>query len=379
MFNHKLNFKKYTRCLMAMGMSVLGCIGTVDGTMAYAQEIDDGPVIGDLTLLPEEDLTKVPVDGLGSITLQLTDSMDGLSKENVKFNIIQVATVENGSYQLVDRFKDTQVDLNQIQNANELDAVSSKLHAAWRNEKDKSEKSSEKVDTESTKNSMKQNSLTVESEQNKLEFQDEIIKTDAEGVASAEKLPIGVYLVSVNDPSQYEVIKPFVVAIPTWSDTDEVFQYDVTVEPKHSSLPHIAVNKVNSETGKAITNKHFEFTMYSDSDCKNKVQTAIGNQTTGVADFLVHYGTYYIKETKAPEKYILSDEMVKVTFTEDGFYINDKKVDLGENNTYSFIYKNKPMEETNTGVKTYAVQYGLAACGAALVIAILVKSRKKKE
>ena len=53
MFNHKLNFKKYTRCLMAMGMSVLGCIGTVDGTMAYAQEIDDGPVIGDLTLLPE--------------------------------------------------------------------------------------------------------------------------------------------------------------------------------------------------------------------------------------------------------------------------------------------------------------------------------------
>ena len=37
------------------------------------------------------------------------------------------------------------------------------------------------------------------------------------------------------------------------------------------------------------------------------------------------------------------------------------------------------MEETNTGVKTHAVQYGLAACGAALVIAILVKSRKKKE
>lgn len=379
MFNHKLNFKKYTRCLMAMGMSLLGCMGTVDGTMAYAQEIDDGPVIGDLTLLPEEDLTKVPVDGLGSITLQLTDSMDGLSKENVKFNIIQVATVENGTYQLVDRFKDTQVDLNQIQNANELDAASSKLHAAWRNEKNKSEKSSEKVDAESTKNSMKQDSLTVESEQNKSEFQDEIIKTDAEGVAKAEKLPIGVYLVSVNDPSQYEVIKPFVVAIPTWSDTDEIFQYDVTVEPKHSSLPHIAVNKVNSETGKAITNKHFEFTMYSDSDCKNKVQTAVGNQTTGVADFLVHYGTYYIKETKAPEKYILSDEMVKVAFTEDGFYINDKKVDLGENNTYSFIYKNKPMEETNTGVKTHAVQYGLAACGAALVIAILVKSRKKKE
>lgn len=379
MFNHKLNFKKYTQCLMAMGMSVLGCIGTVDGTMAYAQEIDDGPVIGDLTLLPEEDLTKVPVDGLGSITLQLTDSMDGLSKENVKFNIVQVATVKNGSYQLVDRFKDTQVDLNQIQNANELDAASSKLHAAWRNEKDKSEKSSEKVDAESTKNSMKQDSLTIEPEQNKLEFQDEIIKTDAEGVAKAEKLPIGVYLVSVNDPSQYEVIKPFVVAIPTWSDTDEVFQYDVTVEPKHSSLPHIAVNKVNSETGKAITNKYFEFTMYSDSDCKNKVQTAVGNQATGVADFLVHYGTYYIKETKAPEKYILSDEMVKVTFTEDGFYINDKKVDLGENNTYSFIYKNKPMEETNTGVKTHAVQYGLAACGAALVIAILVKSRKKKE
>lgn len=378
MFNHKLNFKKYTRCLMAMGMSVLGCIGTVDGTMAYAQEIDDGPVIGDLTLLPEEDLTKVPVDGLGSITLQLTDSMDGLSKKNVKFNIIQVATVENGCYQLVDRFKDTQIDLNQIQNANELDAASSKLHAAWRNEKDKIEKS-EKVDAESTKNSMKQDSFAEEAELEKTEFQDEIIKTDAKGVAKAEKLPIGVYLVSVNDPSQYEVIKPFVVAIPTWSDTDEVFQYDVTVEPKHNSLPHIAVNKVNSETGKAITNKHFEFTMYSDSDCKNKVQTAIGNQTTGVADFLVHYGTYYIKETKAPEKYILSDEMVKVTFTEDGFYINDKKVDLGENNTYSFIYKNKPMEETNTGVKTHAVQYGLAACGAALVIAILVKSRKKKE
>lgn len=360
MFNHKkMNLKKCTGCLMAIGMSILSCVGSVG--VAHAEEINDGPIIGDLTLLPEEDLTKVPSDGLGSITLQLTDSADHLSKENVKFNVIQVATIENGRYQILERFKSTDVDLNNIKNAEELDTISTTLHKAWKNE--------------STKEDSK-TSVSVQDFAENQAFQDEIITTDEDGIAQAKNLPVGVYLLSVNDPSQYEVIKPFVVAIPTWSDNDELFQYDVSVEPKHSALPRLLINKVDASTNQNITGKDFEFTMYDDQDCKNVVQTVQGNTSDGVAEFLVHYGTFYIKETKAPEKYVLSDEMVKVSFTEDGFYINDKKVDLNENNAYSFIYKNTPVEDVNTGLKNHMMEYGIAACGAALVM-IALKKRKK--
>ena len=47
-----------------------------------------------------------------SITIELQDSIDNLSQENVEFEIVQVAKYEDGYYVLNEGFQDLNVDLN---------------------------------------------------------------------------------------------------------------------------------------------------------------------------------------------------------------------------------------------------------------------------
>lgn len=66
-----------------------------------------------------------------------------------------------------------------------------------------------------------------------------------------------------------------------------------------------------------------EFTLYTDAACRNKVSiTGVANpartNASGVAVFgNLPIGTYYIKETKAPKGYALSDTITKVVITSD--------------------------------------------------------------
>ena len=76
-----------------------------------AKDITDNPDVGDITILPEEDLTKVPENGLGSISVELTDAYDKyLSKENVKFGIVQIANIEKGEYILKESYADDEIN-----------------------------------------------------------------------------------------------------------------------------------------------------------------------------------------------------------------------------------------------------------------------------
>ena len=256
-----------------------------------AKDITDNPEVGDVTILPEEDLTKVPDNGLGSISVELTDPYDKyLSKENVKFGIVQIADVVKGEYVLKESFADDEINLNEIKTADEIDNVAKTLSK-------------------------------------KVESPDYEMTTDEEGKATCKNLPVGVYLVYVEDLADYETISPFIVGIPTWDDEDELFQYDVTVEPKHTALPRILVNKVDSVTGQNIKSNKFEFTSYAQENCadSSKIETIAGNPESGTAEFLIRYGTTYIKESKAPKGYKLSDEVVKVEFTDEGLFVNGKK------------------------------------------------------
>ena len=78
------------------------------------------------------------------------------------------------------------------------------------------------------------------------------------------------------------------------------------------------VNKVDSVTGQNIVSSKFEFTSYAQENCadSSKLETVAGDQETGTAEFLIRYGTTYIKESSAPQGYKLSNEVVKVEFTD---------------------------------------------------------------
>ena len=98
---------------------------------------------------------------------------------------------------------------------------------------------------------------------------------------------------------------------------------------------YIKVNKVDAEDHKDIL-KVAEFTLYSDAACTKKIRTAKTDTKNGIALFDdLTYGTYFVKETKAPAGYELSDEVVKVT-------IDDEWV-KGDDKLRTIIYADKPL------------------------------------
>lgn len=337
------------KILKKIGLALSLMLVLVPCLNVQAKDITDNPDVGDITILPEEDLTKVPDNGLGSISVELTDPYDKyLSKENVKFGVVQIADIEKGEYILKESFADEDLDLNGIKTADEIDKVAKDLAK-------------------------------------KVETPDYEMTTDEEGKATCKDLPVGVYLVYVEDLSDFETITPFIVGIPTWDDEDELFQYDVTVEPKHTALPRILVNKVDSVTGQNIVSSKFEFTSYAQENCadSSKLETVAGDQETGTAEFLIRYGTTYIKESSAPQGYKLSNEVVKVEFTDKGLFVNGKEVKVDDEHRYSIVYQNVLLPSVNTGTtKNKDMMYmiigiGIIALGAS--IATVRKIRKCEE
>lgn len=337
------------KILKKIGLALSLMLVLVPCLNVQAKDITDNPDVGDITILPEEDLTKVPDNGLGSISVELTDPYDKyLSKENVKFGVVQIADIEKGAYILKESFADENLNLNEIQTADEIDKVAKDMAK-------------------------------------KVETADYEMTTNEKGKATCKDLPVGVYLVYVEDLSDFETITPFIVGIPTWDDEDELFQYDVTVEPKHTALPRILVNKVDSVTGQNIVSSKFEFTSYAQENCadSSKLETIAGDQETGTAEFLIRYGTTYIKESSAPKGYKLSDEVVKVEFTDKGLFVNGKEVKVDDEHRYSIIYQNALLPSVNTGTaKNKDMMYmmlGVVVIALGASIATVRKIRDCKE
>lgn len=139
-------------------------------------------------------------------------------------------------------------------------------------------------------------------------------------------------------------------------------------------LTDIEVQKVDAQTKKVIRSKDFEFTMYSDAECKNAITTVSADKNAGTATFKnLRYGTYYIKETKAPTGYLLSKEVKKVV-------IDDNLENVGK--TYSFIYQDTPMPTTGvktgdgTDIQKFTALTGIS--GIVLLICVILIIRKKK-
>ena len=295
------------------------------------------------SILLQDAHEKISEQRTGSITLQLTEPFDDcLSVSGVSFGINQIADVIDGEYQMHEEYQDMNIDLNTITTADELEDTAIALT---------------KVMTVSE--------LTVE--------------TDETGMCTAADLPVGVYLVYPTDLANYELIDPFIVAIPTFNEAEGVMEYDVDVFPKHSPLPRIRINKIDSESHQNITGNDFTFMVYSDEDCLKKVDEIQGNPTDGTAVYLVHYGSWWIRETKSPEGYVLSSEKIHIEITQDGFFYNDNLVQTDKDHYYTVEYTNKKVTPPNTGINTHTAYYIAAAGTSLLMIFTLIIYRHKKK
>ena len=142
---------------------------------------------------------------------------------------------------------------------------------------------------------------------------------------------------------------------------------DVSLEIKEQPrLINIQVNKLDAKTKQLIKDKNFEFTLYTDPEC-TKSLTSISSHD-GIATFKsLRFGTYYIKETKAPLGYYLSQEVKKVVLDENV-----------EGDTYTFDYMNTPIEIIHTGDSTQMMII-VILCILSLISIVLLLRKKKIE
>jgi LPXTG-motif cell wall-anchored protein len=113
-------------------------------------------------------------------------------------------------------------------------------------------------------------------------------------------------------------------------------------------LKNVKVEKIDSETKETIYDK-FVFGIYEDPECTKLIKQVESDEDTGTALFEeLRYGTYYIKEIRAPKGYELSDLVVKIDINDNGIFIDDQLTEETDN-TVIFTYENKKIEVPQTG------------------------------
>ena len=163
----------------------------------------------------------------------------------------------------------------------------------------------------------------------------------------------------------YRTADPIEFTVPTTNEE----KFVVTMQ-NEKVLTDIQVLKVDSVTNQVIRSKDFAFTLYSDAECMEEIETVHANTTDGTATFEdLPYGVYYVKETAAPDGYLLSDEVIKVE-------LNDQTEGIGE--IYSFVYFNQPVPSTQTSATNDTGWFIMCIVGSGLVVLSLTLRRKAK-
>lgn len=160
-------------------------------------------------------------------------------------------------------------------------------------------------------------------------------------------------------PYGYEITEEIKFVVTTDKETQKIEMKDMPI------LKNVKVIKVDSETKETIKDK-FTFAIYEDQECTKLIKEVKSNKEDGTALFEdLRYGTYYIKETKAPKDYELSTRVVKVEINDKGIFVDDTQVEEKEN-TIEFSFENKKIEVPKTGDES-----SIKLIGGILILSIL--------
>lgn len=179
-------------------------------------------------------------------------------------------------------------------------------------------------------------------------------------------------LAEVQAPYGYEITKEIEFTVTQDKELQTIQMQDT---PIYAS---VQVEKVDAQTGENIKSNKFEFTIFADEQCTQEIKTVNANTKEGTALFeKLTYGTYYIKETKAPKGYELSDEVVKIDINDKGVFANGNQL-TEENGVYSFKYQNSllPIIATGDNPMMYVYVAGVLILGVAIIVLIKKKVGK---
>ena len=173
-------------------------------------------------------------------------------------------------------------------------------------------------------------------------------------------------------PYGYEITEEIKFTVTTDKETQKIEMKDMPI------LKNVKVIKIDTETKEVIKDK-FIFAIYEDPECTKLIKEVKSNSEDGTALFEeLRYGTYYIKEIKAPKDYELSDKVVKVEINDKGIFIDDTQVEENEN-TIEFTFENKKIEVPKTGVESKLKLFASAIILSLLGIAYVIKRKQNKD
>ena len=145
-----------------------------------------------------------------------------------------------------------------------------------------------------------------------------------------------------NAPYGYEIAENITFTVSTDKEMQVIVIKDMPI------LKNIKIIKVDAETKEIIKDK-FTFAIYENQECTSLIKEIESNKEEGTAIFEeLRFGTYFIKEIKAPKGYELSDKIVKVEINDKGIFI-DNELAEESNNTIEFSFENKKIEVPQTG------------------------------
>ena len=143
-------------------------------------------------------------------------------------------------------------------------------------------------------------------------------------------------------PYGYEMTESITFTVTTDKETQIIEMKDMPI------LKNVKIIKVDAESKEVIKDK-FTFAIYEDQECTKLIKEVKSDKEEGASILEeLRFGTYFIKETKAPKGYELSDRVVKVEINDKGVFIDDELAEESES-TITFNFENKKIEVPQTG------------------------------
>ena len=146
----------------------------------------------------------------GNIEICIEDTGEQIKREGVTFQYSKVASLVDGAYEMGKRYEDKGVDLNEVRYAREQEELARTL--------------------------------------SKYHYSDGLCRTDCDGKATLTNLRAGVYLIYVEDESEYEV-QPVLVQLPKWEEDNGAMNWNVRVCPKQTIREEAAKTGDSQQAG----------------------------------------------------------------------------------------------------------------------------------
>ena len=140
----------------------------------------------------------------------IEDTGEQIKREGVTFQYSKVASLVDGAYEMEKRYEDKGVDLNEVRYAREQEELARTL--------------------------------------SKYHYSDGLCRTDCDGKATLTNLRAGVYLIYVEDESEYEV-QPVLVQLPKWEEDKGAMNWNVRVCPKQTIREEAAKTGDSQQAG----------------------------------------------------------------------------------------------------------------------------------